>query len=67
MPLVDSESPGKCFVVGLPKRIEFRIKEEAPSDLIVALCKSRNSSLNNSLMPGLRKLERGDGRLAINR
>jgi hypothetical protein len=67
MPLADSESPGKCFAVGLPKRIEFRIKGEAPSDLIVALCKSRNPSLNNSLILGLRKLKRGDERLAINR
>ena len=37
MPLVGSESPGKCFAIGLPKRIEFRIKGEAPSDLIIAL------------------------------
>jgi hypothetical protein len=59
MPLAGSESPGKCFATGLPKRIEFRIKGEAPSDLIVALLKSRNPSLNNSFMPGLRKPERG--------
>jgi hypothetical protein len=67
MPLIDSKSLRKYFVVRLPKRIKFKIKGEAPSNLIIALCKSRNPSLNNSLMLGLRKLERRDRRLAINR
>ena len=67
MLLEGSESQGKCFTVRLLIRIEFRIKREAPSDLVVALSKSRNLSLNNSLMLSSRKLERRDGRLAINR
>jgi hypothetical protein len=62
-----SKLQGKCFVVRLLIRIEFRIKREAPSNLVIALLKLRNLSLNNSLILSLRKLERRDRRLAINR
>jgi hypothetical protein len=62
-----SESQGKYFVVGLLIRIEFRIKREALSNLVVALLKSRNLSLNDSLILSLRKPERRDKILAINR
>jgi len=67
MLLEGSESQGKYFAIRLLIKIEFRIKREAPSDLVVALSKSRNLSLNNSLILSSRKLERRDGRLAINR
>jgi hypothetical protein len=67
MLLEGSESQGKYFIVGLFIRIEFRIKREAPFDLVVAQSKSRNLSLNNSLILSSRKLERRDERLAINR